>query len=67
MADAPYSVVLAVPKDSPIKTAEDLKGKTISISSNGSLTHWLGQELSRGVLPASILHRLALPPHRWRR
>ena len=47
MADAPYSVVLAVPKDSPIKTAEDLKGKTISISSNGSLTHWLGQELSR--------------------
>lgn len=47
MADAPYSVVLAVPKDSPIKTAEDLKGRTISISSNGSLTHWLGQELSR--------------------
>jgi NitT/TauT family transport system substrate-binding protein len=47
MADASYSVVLAVPKDSPIKSAEDLKGKTISISSNGSLTHWLGQELSR--------------------
>jgi NitT/TauT family transport system substrate-binding protein len=47
MADAPYSVVLAVPKDSAIKSAEDLKSKTISISSNGSLTHWLGQELSR--------------------
>src|ERR1700704_3716162 len=47
MADAPYSVVLAVPTDSAIKSAEDLKGKTISISSNGSLTHWLGQELSR--------------------
>src|SRR5262245_57852004 len=47
IADAPYSVVLTVPKDSPIKTAEDLKGKTISISSKGSLTHWLGQELSR--------------------
>jgi len=47
MADAPYSVVLAVPKDSPIKSAEDLKGKTISISSKGSLTDWLGQELSR--------------------
>jgi len=47
MADAPYSVVLAVPKDSPIKSAEDLKGKTISISSKGSLTNWLGQELSR--------------------
>jgi NitT/TauT family transport system substrate-binding protein len=47
MADAPYSVVLAVSKDSGLKTAEDLKGKTISISSKGSLTDWLGQELSR--------------------
>jgi NitT/TauT family transport system substrate-binding protein len=47
IADAPYSVVLAVPKDTSIKTAEDLKGKTISISSKGSLTDWLGQELSR--------------------
>jgi NitT/TauT family transport system substrate-binding protein len=47
MADAPYSVVLTVAKDSPIRTAEDLKGKTISISSKGSLTDWLGQELSR--------------------
>ncbi len=47
LADAPYSVVLTVLKDSPIKTAEDLKGKTISISSKGSLTDWLGQELSR--------------------
>jgi NitT/TauT family transport system substrate-binding protein len=47
MADAPYSVVLTVPKDSSIKSAEDLKGKTISISSKGSLTDWLGQELSR--------------------
>src|ERR1700730_3664035 len=47
MADAPYSVVLAVSKDSGLKSAEDLKGKTISISSKGSLTDWLGQELSR--------------------
>jgi NitT/TauT family transport system substrate-binding protein len=47
MADAPYSVVLAVPRDSGLKTAEDLKGKTISISSKGSLTDWLGQEVSR--------------------
>jgi NitT/TauT family transport system substrate-binding protein len=47
MADAPYSVVLAVPKDSGVKSAEDLKGRTISISSKGSLTDWLGQELSR--------------------
>ena len=46
-ADAPYPIVLAVLKDSPIKRAEDLKGKTISISSKASLTDWLGQELSR--------------------
>jgi NitT/TauT family transport system substrate-binding protein len=39
--------VLTVLKDSPIKAAEDLKGRTISISSKGSLTDWLGQELSR--------------------
>jgi NitT/TauT family transport system substrate-binding protein len=47
IADAPYSVVLAVPKDSAIRSPEDLKGKTISISSKASLTDWLGQELSR--------------------
>jgi NitT/TauT family transport system substrate-binding protein len=47
IADAPYSVVLAVLRDSPIKAADDLKGKTVSISSTGSLTDWLGRELSR--------------------
>src|SRR5215510_10147031 len=47
IADAPYSVVLAVPKDSPIKTIDHLHGMTVSISSKGSLTDWLGQELSR--------------------
>ena len=47
IADAPYSVLLATIKDSPIKTAADLKGKTISISSKGSLTDWLAKELSR--------------------
>src|SRR3954465_1906533 len=47
MADAPYSVLLAVLKDSPIKSAADLKDKTISVSSKGSLTYWLAQELSR--------------------
>src|SRR5712671_4857204 len=47
MADAPYSVLLAVRSDSTIKTAADLKGKTVSISSRGSLTHWLAQELAR--------------------
>src|SRR5262249_37828012 len=37
MADAPYSVLLAVGNDSAIARPEDLKGKAISISSNGSL------------------------------
>src|ERR1700738_1993336 len=47
IADAPYSVILSVPKDSAIRSPEDLKGKTISISSKASLTDWLGRELSR--------------------
>ena len=47
MADAPYSVLLAVRADSPIKKPEDLKGKIVSVSSKGSLTYWLAQELSR--------------------
>ncbi|HLH96292.1 MAG TPA: ABC transporter substrate-binding protein [Xanthobacteraceae bacterium] len=46
MADAPYAIVLAVPKDGA-KSVSELKGKTVSISSAGSLTDWLGQNLSR--------------------
>jgi ABC-type nitrate/sulfonate/bicarbonate transport system substrate-binding protein len=46
MADAPYAVVLAVRNDGP-KSAAELKGKSVSISSAGSLTEWLGQNLSR--------------------
>ncbi len=46
MADAPYAIVLAVLKDGP-KSVGELKGKTVSISSTGSLTDWLGQNLSR--------------------
>jgi NitT/TauT family transport system substrate-binding protein len=46
MADAPYAIVLAVLKDGP-KSVSELKGKTVSVSSTGSLTDWLGQNLSR--------------------
>jgi NitT/TauT family transport system substrate-binding protein len=46
MADAPYAIVLAVRNDGP-KSAAELKGKRVSISSAGSLTDWLGQNLSR--------------------
>jgi NitT/TauT family transport system substrate-binding protein len=43
----PTLVDLVVRKDGPIKTIADLKGKTISIISVGSLTEWLARELSR--------------------
>jgi NitT/TauT family transport system substrate-binding protein len=47
IADAPRTMMLVVAKDGPVKTEDDLKGRTISVSTTGSLTHWLGQELSR--------------------
>ena len=38
---------VGVPWDSPIKSLSDLRGKTIGITSAGSLTDWLAHELSR--------------------
>jgi NitT/TauT family transport system substrate-binding protein len=49
LADAPGTIMLVVLKDGPIKTEEDLKGRTVSVSTAGSLTYWLGQELSRSL------------------
>ncbi len=46
-ADAPNTIVLVVLKDGPIKTVDDLKGRTVSVSTAGSLTYWLTQQLSR--------------------
>jgi ABC-type nitrate/sulfonate/bicarbonate transport system substrate-binding protein len=37
---------VGVPWDSPIKTAKDLKGKRVGVSSSGSLTDWLAKELA---------------------
>lgn len=37
---------VGVPWDSPIKTVTELKGKTVGVSSAGSLTDWLAQELA---------------------
>ena len=52
---------IAVPWDSPIHTMDQLKGAKIGISSSGSLTDWLAQELARergwgpqGVTPVAI-------------
>jgi NitT/TauT family transport system substrate-binding protein len=47
MADAPLLLTLVVDKNGPIHSADDLKGKTISVSTRGSLTEWLVHELSR--------------------
>lgn len=44
----PFSFLgIGVPFDSPIKSVNELKGKTIGISSSGSLTEWLAKELAR--------------------
>ena len=47
MANQPLLLALSVQKDGPIKTVTDLKGKTISVSTAGSLTEWLVRETSR--------------------
>lgn len=46
-ADAPNTIMLVVLKDGPIKTIDDLKGRSVSVSTAGSLTYWLTQQLSR--------------------
>lgn len=46
-AGAPDGLVLIVQKDGPIKTVADLKGKTISVSTVGSLTEWMVRETAR--------------------
>ena len=47
IADAPGTIMLVVLKDGPVKTEDDLKGRTVSVSTAGSLTFWLAKELSR--------------------
>src|SRR5215471_13601098 len=47
LADRPYTIMLVVAKDGPVKTEDDLKGRPVSVSTTGSLTYWLAQELSR--------------------
>jgi NitT/TauT family transport system substrate-binding protein len=47
LAGKPSLLAIIVPKDSPLKTPADLKGKKIAVSTAGSLTQWLVRELSR--------------------
>jgi ABC-type nitrate/sulfonate/bicarbonate transport system substrate-binding protein len=45
-AGPPGTISLTVLPDSPIKTPADVKGKTVAISTQGSLTEWLTKRLS---------------------
>src|SRR5215468_7735222 len=47
LADAPGTIMMVVLKDGPVKTDDDLQGRTVSVSTAGSLTYWLAKELSR--------------------
>jgi len=46
-AGPPLGITLCALADGPIKAIDDLKGKTVSISSVGSQTEWMVRELSR--------------------
>ncbi len=47
MAGPPNNMALIVSATGPIKTVADLKGKKVGVSTVGSLTYWLAQQLSR--------------------
>jgi ABC-type nitrate/sulfonate/bicarbonate transport system substrate-binding protein len=47
VAGPPYSFMVTVRPESPIKTVDDLKGKRIGVTTAGSMTQWLVRELSR--------------------
>lgn len=47
LADAPGTIMVVVRRDGPVRTEDDLKGRTLSVSTAGSLTSWLAQQLSR--------------------
>ena len=47
MAGPPLLLTLVVRNDDTVKSVADLKGKRVSVSTVGSLTHWLVSETSR--------------------
>ena len=46
LAGPPLLLAIIVPWDSPIKTADDLRGKNIQVSTVGSVTEWLVKKLA---------------------
>ena len=47
MYGAPNNLALLVPKNSPVKSPADLKGRRVGVTTAGSLTDWLVRETSR--------------------
>lgn len=47
IADLPYNFTLIVPVQSSIETVADLRGRSVAVSTAGSLTEWLVREVSR--------------------
>jgi ABC-type nitrate/sulfonate/bicarbonate transport system substrate-binding protein len=47
VSGAPYNLVLSVRTDTKIRSLDDLKGRTIGVTSSGSLTDWMVHEISR--------------------
>ncbi len=45
-ASAPRNISILIGADSPIKTVKDLKGKTLAVTTAGSLTEWLAQQMA---------------------
>lgn len=46
-AGAPINLAILVRMDDKINKVDDLKGRVVAVSTNGSLTYWLTTELSR--------------------
>ncbi len=47
IANEPLSMGLTIGRNSPFKSPQDLKGATVAVATQGSLTYWLVRELSR--------------------
>jgi NitT/TauT family transport system substrate-binding protein len=59
--DAPYSLGISMPYDSPITKVEQLNGKKLAVTTVGSLTNWLAEHLSQqlgwgttGITPVAL-------------
>ncbi|MDB5409993.1 MAG: nitrate/sulfonate/bicarbonate transporter substrate-binding protein [Rhodospirillales bacterium] len=67
LAGAPLNMFISVPPDGSIKTVDDLKGKTVGVTSAAGLTDWLVRELAhqKGWGTDSI-HTVALGASRAR-